>query len=140
MNARRQGRFKAYSAGSHPNGRRCIPMALQTLRDARVPTDGLRSKSWDEFAAPARRRMDFVITVCDHAAGEVCPFWPGQPMTAHWGCPTRPRRPATTRTQALSRARWSRCGDASQLLLALPCAEARRHEPCGGGLSDIGSS
>jgi len=78
------GRFKAYSAGSHPTGQ-VNPLALETLRAMRMPLGGLRSKSWDEFAAPGAPPLDFVFTVCDKAAGEACPFWPGQPMTAHWG-------------------------------------------------------
>ena len=86
MNAMAQGRFTAYSAGSHPKGT-VHPLALRTLANARVPTDGFRSKSWDEFAKPGAPKMDFVFTVCDQAAGEVCPFWPGQPVTAHWGLP-----------------------------------------------------
>ena len=76
--------FKAYSAGSHPTGA-VNPFALETLRKMRVPVDGLRSKRWDEFAGPGAPPLDFVFTVCDKAAGEICPFWPGQPMTAHWG-------------------------------------------------------
>lgn len=83
MNSLPQKRFKAYSAGSHPGGT-VNPHALDVLRTARIPVEGLRSKSWDEFAAPGAPRMDFVFTVCDNAAGEVCPIWPGQPMTAHW--------------------------------------------------------
>jgi arsenate reductase len=79
-----QGRFRAYSAGSHPAGK-VNPFALELLGKNRLPTDELRSKSWDEFAAPGAPAMDFVFTVCDQAAGEACPFWPGQPMTAHWG-------------------------------------------------------
>jgi arsenate reductase len=79
-----KGRFKAYSAGSRPGGR-VNPYALALLEKNRLPTAGLRSKSWDEFAAPGAPQMDFVFTVCDSAAAEECPFWPGQPITAHWG-------------------------------------------------------
>lgn len=78
------GRFNAYSAGSHPK-RRVNPFALKVLESYGYPIDGFRSKSWDEFAAPGAPVMDFVFTVCDSAAGEACPLWPGQPMTAHWG-------------------------------------------------------
>jgi arsenate reductase len=81
-----QGRFRAFSAGSHPKGA-VHPLALQELKALRVPIDGFRSKAWEEFAAPEAPVMDFVFTVCDQAAGEVCPVWPGQPMTAHWGMP-----------------------------------------------------
>ncbi|WP_439599991.1 arsenate reductase ArsC [Devosia sp.] len=84
LNQLGQGRFKAYSAGSTPRGS-IHPMTLETLQRAGLPTDGLRSKSWDEFAGPNAPKMDFVFTVCDNAAGETCPIWPGQPMTAHWG-------------------------------------------------------
>lgn len=77
-------RFRAYSAGSHPKGQ-VHPMTLEVLADAGISIDGLRSKAWDEFAVPDAPRMDFVFTVCDQAAGEACPLWPGQPMTAHWG-------------------------------------------------------
>ncbi len=84
LNARGKGRFAAYSAGSHPGGR-VNPFALELLQKNRVDTSSLRSKSWEEFAAPGAPVMDFVFTVCDQAAGEVCPIWPGQPMTAHWG-------------------------------------------------------
>ena len=81
-----KGRFKAFSAGSSPRGdQQPNPMALQTLESVGISTDGLRSKTWDEFAAADAPHMDLVITVCDNAAGEVCPFWPGQPATAHWG-------------------------------------------------------
>jgi arsenate reductase len=78
------GRFQAFSAGSHPKGK-VNPFALHTLERADYPTQGLRSKSWDEYARPGAPQMDFVFTVCDDAAGETCPVWPGQPMTAHWG-------------------------------------------------------
>ncbi len=84
LNQAGAGRFRAWSAGSHPTGV-VNPAALATLREIKLPTEGLRSKSWDEFAAPGAPAMDFVLTVCDNAAGEVCPLWPGQPMTAHWG-------------------------------------------------------
>jgi arsenate reductase len=78
------GRFRAYSAGSYPKGE-VHPMAVQLLGDLGFATEGLRSKSWDEFAQEDAPELDFVFTVCDNAAGEVCPAWPGQPMTAHWG-------------------------------------------------------
>jgi arsenate reductase len=81
-----QGRFRAYSAGSYPSGR-INPLAVEVLAKASLPTDGLRSKSWDEFAAPGAPNMDFVFTVCDQAAGGACPVWPGRPVTAHWGVP-----------------------------------------------------
>ncbi len=81
-----RGRFKGYSAGSHPKGA-VHPLSLELLRQAQISTEGLRSKSWDEFARPDSPPLDFVFTVCDQAAGEVCPYWPGQPMTAHWGMP-----------------------------------------------------
>jgi len=86
LNKRGQGQFHAFSAGSHPSGR-VNPYALELLRKMGYSTDGLRSKSWDEFAAPGAPPLDFVFTVCDNAAGEVCPMWPGQPITAHWGIP-----------------------------------------------------
>ena len=81
-----KGRFRAFSAGSHPAGQ-VNPFALALLEKNHFPTDELRSKPWDEFAQADAPRLDFVITVCDKAAGEVCPVWPGQPMTAHWGIP-----------------------------------------------------
>lgn len=86
MNHLGQGRFQAFSAGSHPTGE-VNPLALRTLERLHLPTEGYRSKNWDEFAQPDSPALDFVFTVCDKAAGEVCPVWPGQPMTAHWGLP-----------------------------------------------------
>jgi arsenate reductase len=79
-----RGKFAGYSAGSSPKGQ-VHPIALELLEQLKFPTEGLRSKSWDEFAAPGAPKLDFVFTVCDNAAGESCPYWPGQPMTAHWG-------------------------------------------------------
>jgi len=84
LNAAGKGRFKAYSAGSQPAGR-VNPYALELLQKNRLDTAELRSKSWDEFAQPGAPEMDFVFTVCDNAAGEVCPVWPGRPVSAHWG-------------------------------------------------------
>jgi protein-tyrosine-phosphatase len=81
-----RGHFRGFSAGSHPKGT-VHPIALELLNQMKLPTEGLRSKAWDEFAAPGTVPLDFVFTVCDNAAGEVCPYWPGQPMTAHWGVP-----------------------------------------------------
>jgi arsenate reductase len=78
------GKFRAFSAGSYPKGK-VHPMALELLKRTNLPTHNLRSKSWDEFAAPGAPPIDFIFTVCDNAAGEVCPIWPGKPMTAHWG-------------------------------------------------------
>jgi protein-tyrosine-phosphatase len=86
LNRAGKGRFKAYSAGSEPGGR-VNPFALELLEKSGIDTAGLRSKNWNEFAAPGAARMDFVFTVCDSAAAEPCPYWPGQPMTAHWGVP-----------------------------------------------------
>lgn len=86
LNAMGQGRFRAYSAGSSPRpNQQPHPLGLQALRAAGIATEGLRSKGWDEFAAPGAPAMDLIITVCDDAAGEVCPIWPGHPATAHWG-------------------------------------------------------
>ncbi len=86
MNHKGRPNFSAYSAGSHPSGT-VRPEALRQLAAAHLPTSGLRSKGWDEFSQPDAPRLDFVFTVCDNAANEVCPVWPGQPMTAHWGVP-----------------------------------------------------
>jgi arsenate reductase len=86
MNRKGRPTFTAYSAGSYPAGR-VRPEALRQLESAHLNTEGLRSKSWEEFSAPGAPRLDFVFTVCDNAAAELCPVWPGQPMTAHWGVP-----------------------------------------------------
>lgn len=86
LNQKGRSNFVAYSAGSHPSGA-VRPEALQQLEAAHLPTEGLRSKSWEEFSQPDAPPLDFVFTVCDNAANEVCPVWPGQPMTAHWGIP-----------------------------------------------------
>jgi len=86
MNSLGRGQFKAWSAGSQPGGE-VNPFALKTLASLHLSTDGYRSKDWEEFAQPGAPELDFVFTVCDKAAGEVCPVWPGQPMTAHWGVP-----------------------------------------------------
>ena len=86
LNAKGKHLFTAYSAGSHPSGV-VRPEALKLVEQANLPTEGLRSKSWEEFAKPGAPKMNFVFTVCDNAAQEMCPVWPGQPMTAHWGVP-----------------------------------------------------
>jgi protein-tyrosine-phosphatase len=93
------GHFRGHSAGSHPKGT-VHPIALELLGKMHLPTAGLRSKGWEEFAVPGRTPLDFVFTVCDNAAGETCPVWPGQPMTAHWGVPD----PAAV--QGAEAARW----------------------------------
>ena len=86
LNQKGRPNFTAYSAGSHPAGR-INPYAIKQLEIVRLPVSNLRSKSWDEFAKPGAPKMDFIFTVCDNAKGEVCPIWPGQPVTAHWGVP-----------------------------------------------------
>jgi len=115
-----KGRFKAYSAGSHPNGI-VSPFALATLRSLHLPTEGLRSKSWEEFARPDAPQLDFTLTVCDNVAGEACPVWPGQPISAHWGMPD----PAAFEGPDERKARVFRdtalaLGKRIELMLALP--------------------
>ena len=102
LNREGKGRFRAFSAGSYPKGA-VHPAALDLLNELDLPTEGLRSKSWDEFAKPGAPPLDFVFTVCDNAAGEVCPTWPGQPMTAHWGI----EDPAAVEGEAQKRAFWA---------------------------------
>lgn len=126
LNELGKGRFKAFSAGSHPKGQ-VNPVALQTLAHHRIPTDGLRSKSWDEFAQAGAPELDFVFTVCDQAAGEVCPLWPGQPMTAHWGMPDPAAAEGTdeARTKAFLDA-FVTMKRRIELMLALPLASLDR--------------
>jgi protein-tyrosine-phosphatase len=121
-----QDRFRGFSAGSFPKGA-VHPCALDLLRSLELPADGLRSKSWDEFAAPDAPVMDFVFTVCDQAAGETCPVWPGQPITAHWGLPD----PAAVETSEVER--WQAFRDTFRALenrikvfVALPVASLDR--------------
>jgi len=126
MNRLGAGRFAAWSAGSHPTGE-VHPYALDLLAAVGHPTDALRSKSWDEFARPEAPEMDFVFTVCDNAAGEVCPVWPGQPMTAHWPLPD----PAAVEgTEALRHAAFAQVyamlGRRIGIFVALPMASLDR--------------
>lgn len=126
LNARGRGQFVAYSAGSHPAGA-VNPFALELLRKHRIPTGGLRSKSWDEFALPDAPKMEFVFTVCHDAAGEVCPIWPGQPKTAHWGVddPARASGTKDLKRAAFERA-FSLLSLRINLLLALPIEKLDR--------------
>lgn len=121
-----RGQFRAYSAGSQPAGA-VHPHALKTLERMRMPTSGFRSKDWSEFSQPDAPEMDFVFTVCDKAAGEVCPVWPGQPMTAHWGVPD----PAAVQGSAedQDKAFWDAATMLKRridLMLALPLASLDR--------------
>jgi len=120
LNAAGKGRFAAYSAGSHPGGK-VNPFALELLQKNRIDTAGLRSKSWDEFARPGAPALDFVFTVCDNAAGEVCPLWPGQPISAHWGVqdPAAVEGTEDVRRKAFLRA-FSELSTRINLLLNLP--------------------
>ena len=122
LNAKGAGRFRAFSAGSHPSGR-VHPLTLTTLEAAGLPTDGYRSKSWDEFAVVGAPEMDVVITVCDSAAGEMCPIWPGQPVTAHWGFSDPAAFEGTdAEKQAFFREIFRQIRSRIDLLLSLPMA------------------
>jgi arsenate reductase len=122
LNYKGNGVFTAYSAGSHPSGQP-RPEALAQLQSAGIATNGLRSKSWDEFAAPGAPHLDFVFTVCDNAANEACPYWPGQPMTAHWGIPDPGAVKGTTDEIARAfREAFTVLDRRIGLLLALPLA------------------
>ena len=116
INVMSRGAFRGYSAGSQPAGR-VQPLAAKMIADLGYPAESLRSKSWDEFVGPDAPRMDFVITVCDNAAGEVCPVWPGQPALAHWGIPDPARTPDDP--EAFKQA-WLILRRRIELLLALP--------------------
>jgi arsenate reductase len=126
LNSAGQGRFRAYSAGSHPGGK-VNSFALELLAKHRIPADGARSKSWDEFARPGAPAVDFVFTVCDNAAGEVCPIWPGQPMTAHWGVadPAAVTASDEEKRRAFQRA-FAELSARINLLLALPIEKLDR--------------
>jgi arsenate reductase len=126
MNAMGAPRFRAFSAGSFPTGR-VNPFAIELLQKNRLPTEGLRSKSWDEFAGPGAPELDFVFTVCDSAAGEACPLWPGQPITAHWGVedPAAVDGDDEARRKAFFHA-FNRLQYRIQLFLSLPLAKLDR--------------
>lgn len=126
LNAMGAPQFRAYSAGSHPTGR-VNPFAIELLHKNRLPTEGLRSKSWDEFAQPGAPQFDFVFTVCDAAAGEVCPIWPGQPIGAHWGVedPAAVEGDDEARRRAFFRA-YNQLQHRIQLFLSLPLAKLDR--------------
>jgi protein-tyrosine-phosphatase len=126
LNAIGAPRFRALSAGSQPTGR-VNPFAIELLQKNRLPVDGLRSKSWDEFAAVGAPELDFVFTVCDNAAGEVCPIWPGQPITAHWGIedPATVEGSEEEKRKAFFRA-YSRLQNRIQLFLSLPLSKLDR--------------
>ena len=139
LNNRSEGRFRAYSAGSHPNGK-VNPLALELLAKHRIDTGGLRSKSWDEFAAPGAPELHFVFTVCDNAAGETCPLWPGQPITAHWGVadPAAAQGSDEDRRRAFLKA-FTELSTRINLMLALPIEKLDR-QALSGKLQAIGKS
>jgi arsenate reductase len=139
LNARAEGRFRAHSAGSNPNGK-VNAFALDLLAKHRIDPSGLRSKSWDEFAAPGAPRLDFVFTVCDNAAGETCPLWPGQPITAHWGVadPAALQGSDEDKRKAFLKA-FTELSTRINLMLALPMDKLDR-QALTGKLKDIGKS
>jgi arsenate reductase (thioredoxin) len=139
LNSAGKGRFKAHSAGSHPAGR-VNPFALELLDKKRIDTTGLRSKSWDEFAAAQAPKLDFVFTVCDNAAGETCPLWPGQPIKAHWGVadPAAAGGSDTDKRRAFLQAFTELCARID-LLLGLPLEKLDR-QALSARLRDIGRS
>jgi arsenate reductase len=126
LNSAGQGRFSAHSAGSHPAGR-VNPYAIELLEKNRLPTAGLRSKNWDEFARAGAPKLDLVFTVCDNAAGETCPVWPGQPITAHWGVadPAAVQGTDAEKRTAFLRA-FTELSARINLLLALPVDKLER--------------
>jgi len=126
LNAAGQGRFAAYSAGSMPTGK-VNPFAVELLAKHRIDAAGLRSKSWDEFARPGAPELDFVFTVCDNAAGEACPIWPGQPITAHWGVqdPALVQGADERKRKAFLRA-FSELSTRINLFMSLPIAKLDR--------------
>jgi arsenate reductase len=120
LNQLGRGRFRAFSAGSHPTGK-VNPLVVEFLERQRVPAEGAWSKAWDEFAAPGAPELDFVITVCDQAAGEVCPVWPGQPVTAHWSVEDpAPHMADPERARKIVREAFHTLQRRIQLLLSLP--------------------
>ena len=139
LNLRGQGQFRAYSAGSHPSGK-VNPFALELLAKHRIDTGGLRSKNWDEFAASGAPQLDFVFTVCDNAAGEACPLWPGQPITAHWGVadPAAVQGSDEDKRRAFLKA-FTELSTRINLMLALPIEKLDR-QALTGKLRQIGKS
>ncbi|MBI1886943.1 MAG: arsenate reductase ArsC [Nitrosomonadales bacterium] len=114
-----KGKFRAYSAGSKPAGR-VNPGAIELLQEKGISTEGLRSKSWDEFAAPGAPEIDFIFTVCDNAAGEACPIWPGKPATAHWGIPDPAHVEGDEARRAAFRKAYEQLARRIQLFMSLP--------------------
>jgi arsenate reductase len=125
FNSLGRGKFRAYSAGSKPAGK-VNPGALELLQQRGHSTDGLRSKSWDEFAAPGAPEFDFIFTVCDNAAGEICPVWPGKPATAHWGIPDPAHVEGDEARRAAFRRAYDQLARRIQLFISLPIEKLDR--------------